>query len=219
MSKMFRSLLVLSAMIIGLTASARDDNDSAHFGARAAFDYTNTTSYNNVVHWGPGFAVGASYYAPFGKIAYFNMSLMFFNDTFKYDGYTGEDATLAHLDGTLSMLGLKLPLQLGLKYYESSSVRMSVYTGPQLCYNLSMRSKYTSVRSAGGPEHFAKTINSNGMDLAWTIGLAADIKKHWHVHAEYSLGFIDFTSVNDIEIGKVGNLKRQELSVGVGYNF
>lgn len=219
MSRLFRNILLLLALTAGLSANAAEpQNDKAHFGVRAAFDYNNTTSYTNVVKGGPGASVGAVYYAPFGKITYFNMGLMFFYDTFNYDGYTGEDATLAHVDGFLSMLGLKLPLQLGVKFYQSDNLRASIYTGPQLCYNFSMRSKFTRLR-AGDTEYIDKTINSAGMDLGWGIGAAVDIRRHWHIHAEYNIGLNDFTSVNAIEIGKLGHLKRSELSVGIGYNF
>ncbi|MDE7153087.1 MAG: PorT family protein [Muribaculaceae bacterium] len=219
MSHFFRSFIVLIALAAGMTAQAAEPHtDSAHFGVRASFDYNNTTSCTNVVKAGPGASVGAIYYAPFGKITYFNMGLMFFYDTFNYDGYTGEDVSLAHIDGYLSMLGLKLPLQLGVKYYQSDKISASVYTGPQFYYNFSMRSKFTRLR-AGDTEEIDRTINSAGMDLGWGIGAAVEIHRHWHVHVEYNIGLNDFTSLNDIEIGKLGQLKRSELSVGIGYNF
>ncbi|MDE6266971.1 MAG: PorT family protein [Muribaculaceae bacterium] len=220
MLKPLRKLFAMLAFTAALTLSARNsgDVDNPHFGVRVTYDYNNTTSYNHIVHGGSGFSAGASYYAPIGRIAYFNTGLMFFYDTFEYDGETGEDATLARINGSLSMLGLKLPLQIGVKFYQTRNVRISVMTGPQLYYNFSMRSKFDRER-AGDLEHVAKTVNSNGMDVTWGIGAAVDFNRHWHLQAEYNIGLVDFTSVRTIDIGYDGSLKRSEFSVGIGYNF
>lgn len=218
MSHFLRSFLALAAVTLGLTMSAQSSSDNAHFGIRVAYDYNSTTSEHNIVHGGSGASAGFAYYAPFGKLTYFNTGLMFFYDTLNYDGETGEDTSLAKIDGSLSMLGLKLPLHVGVKFYERETMRLSLYTGPQLYYNFSMRNKFDRKR-AGGTEYIRHTINSQGMDVAWSIGAAADINRRWHVNVEYNIGLVDFVSVKTLELGMYGNLKRSEISVGVGYNF
>lgn len=220
MNRLICILIAAAALATSPTASAKTtkEGDASHFGIRAQLDYNRTQNARQLVKWGPGFSIGASYYAPFGRFTYFNMSLMFSRDTFKYDGWAGPKYGQHYMDGSLTVTGLRLPLDIGFKFLQLRNVKLSIYTGPSFYVDFSCRAKYVDTY----PE-WEGTVDKNytisGMEVGWNAGVACDFLQHWHVHFEYMHGLSNMAMTNDLEGGPTTNLRRAEMSVGIGYNF
>lgn len=218
--KVLKIAVVLLAMLaLSVSAQAQTEEDAAHFGARVQFDLNTSTKYSYMVHWGPGVSAGVAYYAPFGKATYFNVGVLFSYDTFDYNGDTKNEYNRRHYDGTLSMIGMRLPLDFGYKFLQTNKVRLSVYTGPHFYFNFDMKADYTMTRS-NSSEKVSKDYSTSGMEFGWGLGFAADINRRWHAQVEGTLGLSNMCKTEDIELGPKGaHLKRAEISVGIGYNF
>lgn len=202
-----------------ISAAQNVDGDTKHFGVRMQFDMSTDTKYSYMVHWGPGVSVGGTYYAPFGRYTYFNCGLLFGYDTFDYDGDTQNKYNSAHFDGHLSMIGLKLPLEIGFKFFQTDKIRLSVYTGPQIYINFKLKADYTSTHKTYS-EKISKDYETSGMDLGWGLGFAADFKRHWHAHVQGTLGLTNMGMTTDFLLGPdEAHFKRAEISIGLGYNF
>ncbi|MCI5978917.1 MAG: PorT family protein [Bacteroidales bacterium] len=213
--------LVAALLLVAMPAKAADtgDADKAHFGVRLQFDMNTSTKYSHMFHFGPGVSAGINYYAPFGKITYFNTELLFSYDTFGYEGDTENKYNRRHLDGSLNMLGLRLPLQIGVKFIDKAKLRLSAYTGPAFYFNFSLKADYTETSSRGS-EKVKKDYSNSGAEMGWTLGVAADFSRRWHAHVQGTLGLTNMGMTDDLGTGRNGaNFKRAEISVGVGYNF
>lgn len=205
----------LIATIVSVTATAQD---KAHFGIRAAYDMTTSTTVTEMTGWGSGFSVGGVYYAPFGKRTFFQTGLLFYVNNIKLDGTTENKYNPHTYDGNIRNLGIRLPIDLGLRILENSVVALNVYTGPHLYFNFA--SKMICDETYGGKTtHVDEEFMTSGMEIGWALGFGADFFKRWHIHLEGAYGLSYLGKTDRFELGKESNLKRAEISLGVGYNF
>jgi hypothetical protein len=207
--------VALIATFASVTAVAQD---KAHFGVRAAYDMTTSTTVTEIAGWGSGFSVGGVYYAPFGKRTFFQTGLLFYVDNIKLDGTTENKYNPHTYDGNIRNLGIRLPIDLGLRILENSVVALNVYTGPHLYFNFA--SKMICDEIIGGKtNHVDEKFTTSGMEIGWALGVGADFFKRWHIHLEGAYGLSNLGKTDRFELGKESNLKRAEISLGVGYNF
>lgn len=220
MTRLFRILIAVVALTTGLTASAetKKTDDTAHFGARVQLDFNSSTTESDIVHWGPGFSVGVAYYAPFGRITYFNTGLLFSYDTFKFGGWTGSKYSPRYMDGHMTTIGLRLPFDLGFKLIQNKNITLSLYTGPHIYGDFQCHAKYKNIR-ATWVEDVDKNYTISGLEIGWAVGAAVDFKQRWHLHFEYMLGLSNMAMTDDIRLNQHSDFKREELSLGIGYNF
>ena len=221
MTRLTRIIIIAVALVTGLTASAQRVKDSSHIGLRAQFDLSKSSTMTNLIHWGPGLSVGAICYAPFGKLTYFNGGMLFNFDTFVYDGTAGATSAPRHYDGNLYLYGLSVPMEIGVKVFTNKNVKLSVYTGPRMYFNFKMKAKYTDTRGeiSATSAKVDKTYYTTGGDIAWGAGIAIDFKKHWHAHVEGAIGLSYAALLDDVVPNENQQLKREHISVGLGYNF
>ena len=219
-----KRIILCLATALGILAApaatyAEAPEDEAHAGVRVSFDMNTSTSYTYMVKWGPGVSVGGAYYAPFGRLTYFNVGLLFSYDTFKVDGSFGNKYAVKQFDGHIELIGLRLPLDIGLKFYQNDKVRLSAYTGPHLYFNFSLKGDYDLIRM-GYTTHIKEKFSFPGMEIGWGLGVAVDILRHWHVHFEGTYGLSHLGEAEELrDVGSHTYFKRAELSVGIGYNF
>ncbi len=218
-----KRLILFIAVIVGLLSAsaashAEGSGDKSHLGLRVSFDLSTSTTYTSVIHWGPGASAGVCYYAPFGRMTYFNAGVLLNYATMKVDG-SFKNKPLSRYNGHISTMGLRLPIDIGLKFYQTEKVKLSVYTGPTLFFNFSVKGKYDLIRG-GGDLKIDDKISNPGMVIGWGLGLAADISRNWHVHFEGTYGLSHFGESEELrEIGNHSMFKRSDLSIGIGYNF
>lgn len=217
-----RRLLALAIMALALPAlgaEPADAVDGRHFGVRVQYEMNTSTKYSHMFHMGPGFAVGANYYAPFANRFYFNTELMLGYDTFGYRGDLENKYNKRHFDGKLKNINLRLPLEFGFKFVQNRHLLLSAYTGPDIIFNFKVKADYTETRP-GGSEKVSKNYTNGGAELCWTLGIGADINRHWHAHVQGSLGLTSLCDTDDLANGPDGaSFKRAEFAVGIGYNF
>lgn len=169
--------------------------------------------------FGPGFSVGGIYYAPFGKITYFNVGLLFTYSTFKFE-HTYSDIR-RHYKGHLETVGIRMPIDIGFKFYQSKKARLSAYLGPHLYFDFSAREKLTTTKRDEIEKTDAK-LNNSGLELGLAVGIAADLWRHFHIHAEGTYGLTRLghsETIWDWNTNLAPNYNRAEISVGLGYNF
>lgn len=214
-----KSLKLLAvALIAAITSVSAAAQDNAHFGVRVAYDMTTSTTVTEMTGWGSGFSVGGVYYAPFGKRTFFQTGLLFYVDNIKLDGTTENKYNPHTYDGNIRNLGIRLPIDLGLRILENSVVALNVYTGPHLYFNFT--SKMICDETYGGKTtHVDEKFTTSGMEIGWALGVGADFFKRWHIHLEGAYGLSNLGKTDRFELGKESNLKRAEISLGVGYNF
>lgn len=214
-----KSLKLLAvALIAAITTVSAAAQDNAHFGVRVAYDMTTSTTVTEMTGWGSGFSVGGVYYAPFGKRTFFQTGLLFYVNNIKLDGTTENKYNPHTYDGNIRNLGIRLPIDLGLRILENSVVALNVYTGPHLYFNFA--SKMICDETYGGKTtHVDEEFMTSGMEISWALGIGADFFKRWHIHLEGAYGLSYLGKTDRFELGKESNLKRAEISLGVGYNF
>lgn len=219
-----KKLFAIASIMLILTsfqsfAAGNMDGDNSHFGVRVQYEMNTSTKYSYMFHMGPGVSAGINYYAPFGKITYFNTALMVNYDTFGYEGDVPNKYNPRHLDGSLRNLGLRLPLEIGFKFYSTDKMRLSAYTGANLYFNFSLKADYTETSSRGS-QKIKKDYSNSGAELGWTVGVAGDFNRRWHAHIQGTLGLTNLGMTDDLFTGRNGaNFRRAEVAVGVGYNF
>lgn len=87
-----------------------------------------------------------------------------------------------------------------------------------LYFNFSLKAKYTQTRQ-NHEEEIDKSYTNSGMEIAWGLGVAADIASHWHVHIEGVYGLSRMGMTEDIKLGEKTHFNRAGISIGLGYNF
>lgn len=207
------ALLTLPANVM-----AQVPKERAHAGIRASFDLTTSTTARELTSFGPGVSVGGAYYAPFGKYTYLNIGVLFSYDTFGFKGSVG-DIVKRHYDGRIEIIGMRLPIDFGFKFYQTDKVRLSVYAGPHSYINFSVKDNITVLRH-GEYEKFDGQISHPGLDIGIGLGLAADLFRHWHIHVDATYGLSNLGRSTKLWLADYAPYyKRLEVSVGLGYNF
>lgn len=214
-----KKLALFSAAIMMLACTfqslAADTEDCKHFGVRAQYDMNTSTAHSDLFHFGPGVSVGFNYYSPIQSNFYFNTGLLFSYDTF---GYKGEFSKRP-FEGSINNTGMRLPVEIGYKFLQTNSMRLSVYTGALMYFNFKVQADYTEIYSTG-PEIIKKDYTNGGADLGWTLGLGFDLLRNWHAHIQGTLGLTNWCQTDDQANGAAGNVyKRAEIAIGLGYNF
>lgn len=218
-----KRIILFLAIIIGIFTApaasyAENTPDKSHLGVRMSFDLNTSTTYSSVIKWGPGASIGGCYYAPFGRMTYFNPGFMFCYNTLKIDG-AFKNTPKRNFKGTMSIIGLHFPLNIGLKFYQTEKLKLSVYTGPGLYFNFSVRGKYDLIKG-NGTIKIDEKLSNPGMEIGWGLGVAADISRRWHVHLEGTYGLSHLGESEELrDLGDHSYFNRAELSLGLGYNF
>ena len=224
MTRFFRYIAFALASMMVVPAYAEetdyedDFEDEAHFGIRAQLDFNRSVSVTDIVKWGPGTSVGIAYYAPFGRLTYFNAGLLFSYTTMRLNGQGGNKYSHYDIVGHIKMPSLRLPLDFGVKFIDNRHMRCSVYTGPHFYFNFDVKGDYDLIRTQSTTKVNEKITNS-GMEIGWGLGVAVDLSRHWHAHFEGTVGLSHFGTTNEFTPGTPSALRRGELSLGLGYNF
>ncbi len=228
MSRFLRTFCLSLLLAIGCAVYASETDkseakDRLHIGVRAQYAHFTPTTVKHVVSGGPGYGVGVIGYVPIGKMIYFNGGLFFGKEKFDLDGIGGAESYPIYFIGHLNVTGFRVPLDFGLKVIQTRSVRFSVYTGPHFSFNTSVRATY-NMENPTSHEVYAsyesKSLdNFMGMESSWGFGLGLDFKYHWHLQVEGTIGLTRFAKMERVYKNKEANIKRNSLSVGIGYNF
>ena len=228
MIKLTKILLASLAVLAGATTASAAESDAQtgsvhpydhqHIGLRAQFNLSSSSTHTEFFHYGPGVSVGAVYYAPFGRLTYFNAGVLFNYDTFGLKGTAGTIHAPRPMEGHLTTVGLQVPIDFGIKAVQNKNLILGFYTGPHLYVDFSCKAKYDYNRS-GNIQKVEKDWKTPGLGFGWGVGTAIDFKQHWHVHVEYFIGFGNMAMTQDLELGKESGITRTNLSLGLGYNF
>lgn len=122
-------------MIVSVAASlSANAQDKAHFGVRAVYDMCTSTKLKHFTGRGSGFYAGAVYYAPFGKLTFFQPGLMLFIDNIAVNGETTNEYNKHRYDCNIRTYGLRMPLDFGLNV--CNSIRTEYLHGSALILQL-----------------------------------------------------------------------------------
>lgn len=157
--KLLTAIVIASAATFTATAQ-----DNAYFGVRAAYDMCTSTKNSYMTSWGSGFSVGGVYFAPFGKLTFFQPGLMFYADNIRIDGTTKNEDNRHTYDGNIRTYGLRMPLDFGLKVIDNKVIGLNVYTGPHLYFNFSSK-MICDDTYYGKTTHINEKLSTPGMEL------------------------------------------------------
>lgn len=219
--KLMAAIFVASAATFIATAQ-----DKAYFGIRAAYDMCTSTKNSYMTGWGSGFSVGGVYFAPFGKMTFFQPGLLFYADNIRIDGTTKNEDNRHTYDGNIRTYGLRMPLDFGLKVISNKAIGLNVYTGPHLYFNFSSK-MICDDTYYGKTTHINEKLSTPGMELGWALGIGINVCKRWHIFAEGIYGLSDLGKTYRFnreifygeELSNASYLRRAEFSFGIGYNF
>lgn len=219
--KLIAAIFVASAATFTATAQVK-----AYFGIRAAYDMCTSTKNSYMTGWGSGFSVGGVYFAPFGKMTFFQPGLLFYADNIRIDGTTKNEDNRHTYDGNIRTYGLRMPLDFGLKVIDNKVIGLNVYTGPHLYFNFSSK-MICDDTYYGKTTHINEKLSTPGMELGWALGIGINVCKRWHIFAEGIYGLSDLGKtyrfdriyIEDTEQSNASYLRRAEFSFGIGYNF
>ncbi len=219
--KLLTAIVIASAATFTATAQ-----DKAYFGVRAAYDMCTSTKNSYMTSWGSGFSVGGVYFAPFGKLTFFQPGLLFYADNIRIDGTTKNEDNRHTYDGNIRTYGLRMPLDFGLKVIDNKVIGLNVYTGPHLYFNFSSK-MICDDTYYGKTTHINEKLSTPGMELGWALGIGINVCKRWHIFAEGIYGLSDLGKtyrfdriyIEDTEQSNASYLRRAEFSFGIGYNF
>lgn len=214
--------LTAAALIaaIALPASAAHrykPKDPGQVGIRVSYDLTGCTDSYGFIKSGSGFSVGASYTAYLASRIYFSPSVLFSYGKMKFDGPL-EEKRHVDINGDMTDIGARVPLDFGFNFVNASKVKASIFTGPQLHFNFSLRDKFDLHFSSGGDRHHESTVVTSGLEICWAAGVAVDLMRHWHVQAGYTIGLSKMGKSDVIMIDPV-TFRRSEVNITLGYNF
>lgn len=219
--KLLTAIVIASAATFTATAQ-----DKAYFGIRAAYDMCTSTKNSYMTGWGSGFSVGGVYFAPFGKMTFFQPGLLFYADNIRIDGTTKNEDNRHSYDGNIRTYGLRMPLDFGLKVIDNKVIGLNVYTGPHLYFNFSSK-MICDDTYYGKTTYINEKLSTPGMELGWALGIGINVCKRWHIFAEGIYGLSDLGKtyrfdriyIEDTEQSNASYLRRAEFSFGIGYNF
>ena len=220
--RVLASILVLSftmPVIAHNSDSFDKEGDRPSFGVRAFLDLTDSRTVSEITDWGVGGAAGISYYVYFGKLANFNPGILIGCETVKLDGYAGSEKRPFYFNGNIKTIGMRLPLDFGINVICLSNVKVSLYTGPHIFINFAVKGKYKKSTDKVTIPYDKTLDNYKCFELDWGVGLAVDIKRHWHVQVESNIGLNQFAEMEKVYPDEISKFKRIAFSLGLGYNF
>lgn len=214
MKKFILSVALVATAALGVYAQNRT---GGAFGARVAWDLNSPST--NLSGWGngSGFSVGAIYNLPISKGFYFEPGLNFFYNTMDIDmpnfspssTSTGESTPY---ESTLQNYGFRAPITFGYLVELVDNIDVSIFTGPQINYNLSM-SEHAHHHKFGklydkGYSHF---------DAQWLFGVRVHYKDNVFVEIAGGIGMTNL--LGEASRFRDYHLRRNTFTVGVGYMF
>ncbi len=220
-----RSWIIAAFTVLATLPSSA--GDSARFGVRVSYDMTTSTRNSYLTGWGSGFSVGGVYYAPFGKMTFFQSGLSFCINNISLNGATRPghnfppfDRFIPHIfDGTIRTIGLRMPLDFGLRIVESKAFNLKVYTGPHLYFNLSAK-MICDVTYNEKTEHINEKFKTSGMEIGWGLGVGVNLFRRWHIFMQGVYNLSDLGSTYRFrDDDEISYIRRAEISIGLGYNF
>lgn len=218
-----KKFLICALCALGITsaAKAQDMFDSGemtpYFGARVSLDITGISGAFNeadIFNNGCGFTIGGYYNIPLYKNLYFEPGLGVFYNTVGFDyGYDKGDGIVS-CTGSLRNWGFRIPLLVGYHFDFTEDMKVSVFTGPQLNYGLSMKSVY-DLRSGSQKTHFSEGVydNFHRLDAQWMFGAAY----HYGVYSIGVSGGVGMTNIVNEKDSPRG--RRNTFSITLGYRF
>ena len=216
--------LIASSFVVPLVAGNNDaaeaqNADRAMFGVRAVCDITNSRTVSEITDWGAGGAAGISFYIPFGKLTYFSPAFLVGCETVKLDGVAGTEEKPYYFDGNIKTIGMRFPLEFGIKLFRLPNIMVSVYTGPHIFINFGVKGKYDKSTDKVTISYDKTLDDYKCFELDWGAGISVDIKRHWNVRAGCKYGLTQFAQMDKVYPGETSKFKRIAISVGLGYNF
>lgn len=222
MKRFLIGALCMCGLISG--ANAQDIFDSGemtpYFGARVSLDITGlrgSINNNDIYNNGCGFTIGGYYNIPLYKNLYFEPGLGIFYNTIGYNysaTYGNEQLEKASVDGSLRNWGFRVPLLVGYHFDFTDEMKVSVFTGPQFNYGLSLRDVY-DIKTSGHTEHVSESVYSDyhRLDVQWAFGAQYHYK-------QYTFGLTGALGITNL-VNEKNSPKgfRNTMSISVGYRF
>lgn len=219
MKKLF-PVFVAAALCTSAATAQNNDQNLPYWSARASYDLTTSSQDAQLLKPGSGGSIGVVYVRPLASRFYTQFGVMGTFASIKIDGSKELSHSLTRFKGHLNAGGFIVQGDFGWKFVQNSKVRLSLYTGPRIYINISVKTDYTEYRTHND-FHIDKPVSKSGCDIGWNVGLGVDIAHHWHVFVQGEMSFSNLASLNLYEPTGDGNshISRAGLQVGIGYNF
>lgn len=115
-------------------------------------------------------------------------------------------------DASVRMWDLRIPLLLGYRVGLLPSVRVSVFTGPELSLGLGSHSHYSIDNVSVSEGMYGSHGDMNRTDVKWRFGVGADITQKFHVGISGAVGICD-------RVEGDAKMRNNLFDVTLGYNF
>jgi hypothetical protein len=223
MKKLYTAIAILA--LAGTAASAQNsvvDNpaNKSYFGLRLGGEITcpgKITSHGvgiSVFDNGGGVELGGIYNTPLVANLYLEPGVMFYYNTYSYkDDMIGDlEDDIIFEGASIRKFGMRVPVMLGYHFDFTPTVKLSLFTGPELEIGFSAKEHITGHNIEMSQSLYDEEGGMHRVDLLWGIGAGFTIQQ-FYVGVKGSLGLLNMYNYNDI------SFHENRVTLSVGYNF
>lgn len=184
----------------------------SYFGIRASYELAcpsdidiNAVDKKEIFGNSSGVSLGLIYNMPIWKNLYFEPGITLYYNTYsinkahvskELDEYSqlvhpSLNQQLALKEASLRQFGFRIPLMLGYHFDLIPSLRLSVFTGPEITLGLYAKNYYTLSGFDVAKEAYGKGGNLNRFDFKWRFGVGATFLDRYYAAISGSAGICD----------------------------
>lgn len=206
--------LAMAIASISFTASAQaylvnNPTNRPYWGLRVGVDISSTAGeiidqYSNAV----GLTLGGVYNIPVWQNMYFEPGLTLYFDTFGMTVIAPDARSHAvDTDASIRNIGFRVPLNLGYRFDFTDDISLSLFTGPQVNFNLSGN------MHVGDYSHDLMGHGFKRVDLQWGFGGSMQFFHSYYISISGGIGMTKAYQTN------LDQFRRDTVNLSLGYNF
>ena len=189
-------------------------------GVRASMEITIPSGASDMYKTGAGLSIGPVYTLPVYKGLYFEPGVLFtYSAMSSKELIRFDDSYL--FDGSAQIYGMRVPLYFGYSFQPTDMLRIGLYTGPAVNFNISARQNLDP-NFALDPPLPRKTINlfDHGwkhVDVMWGFGLSFNIADNYQIGISGGVGITPLAKFGNRD--KKVRIHRNIVALSLGYYF
>lgn len=185
-------------------------------GIRSSFDVTHPAGANDGINNGSGFTITGVYSMPIGRNVFFEPGVGVFYNTMGINPIEYEDG---YFDGSIRNIGIRVPINAGYSVELFNGFELAAFTGPMVNFNLATNTHFNPnfPGSNAAPMPTAFDCGWKDVDVQWGFGVSATFQQQYYISISGGIGMSPMATFKTPT--KNDHLRRNSISISVGYNF
>lgn len=220
---MKKFLVALAIAATGMSAQAYDVFDNkdnhAYWGVRVSYELSvpgdvevDAITKQELYKSSSGVSAGVIYNMPLWKNLYFEPGLNLYYNTLEVNKALVKSEFPSAKSASVREFGFRIPLHIGYHFDVIPSLKLSVFTGPEITMGLSGCNHTDFGDFALTHSAYGHNGSMNRFDMQWRFGVGATFLEHYYGAVSGATGICD-------HLKGPGSMHTSLFDITIGYNF